>query len=95
VIRFRGRAWEEVRARGLRAFVLRYGVLQRGVPLGVFVAVLLEIGLGHPLPDAFWTPAFAGRLLLGVVVFSLSGSISARMIWNATERRFLRERGEG
>ena len=80
--------WQAIRARGKSQYILRNGVLGRGLPLGVLCAVALEMALGHELPDALATAGFAGRLLLAVSVFSISGSLSARMTWNIHERRF-------
>ena len=80
--------WQAVRDKGLSNFVLRTGVLGRGLPLGVVVAVCIEVVIGHPIPEALATWGFVGRLLMAVGVFSISGSISARAYWRSYERRF-------
>ena len=79
--------WPAVRARGKRAFLLRYGLLARGLPLGLLVALVIEAGLGGVFPATLWSAPFLGRLLLCVAVFSLTGCINANVNWNAHERR--------
>lgn len=83
--------------RGERHFLLMRGVLGRGVPMGVLLAVALELAVGAPFPEAFSTTAFWGRLALCVGVFSASGCVSAHAQWRLLERRFARsgERAEG
>jgi hypothetical protein len=80
--------WPAVRARGKNAFLLRYGFLRRGLPLGVVVALAIEAGLGGQFPDALSSPLFLLRLALSVAVFTLSGCISASFTWSVQERRF-------
>jgi hypothetical protein len=84
---FRPDEWPSVRARGKGAFLLRYGFLARGLPLGALVAGVIEAGLGGVFPAALWSPPFLGRLLLCVAVFSVTGCINANVNWNAHERR--------
>jgi len=84
---FRPDEWPGVRARGKGAFLLRYGFLARGLPLGALVALVIETGLGGTFPAALWSPSFLGRLLLCVAVFSVTGCINANVNWNAHERR--------
>lgn len=62
------------------------GVLGRGLPMAILVAVGLELYLGGSFPEALRTSAFLGRLLLALVVFSASGSLTARLTWDAYER---------
>lgn len=81
-------AWTRVRARGRGAFLLRTGVLGRGLPMGVVTALAIQVYLGGPLPDAFLAWTFAGRLLLAVAVFSVSGCVAANANWNLHERRY-------
>lgn len=80
--------WRPLRARGKTAFVLRYGVLTRGVPMALVVAVGIELYLGGRFPQALAEPAFLGRLLLSLVVFSVSGCFRALMLWRLYEGRF-------
>ena len=82
--------WPSVRARGKRAFLLRYGFLGRGLPLGLLVALVIEAGFGNTFPAALWSPPFLGRLLLCVAVFSVTGCVNANVNWNAHERRAAR-----
>ena len=84
---FRPDEWPGVRARGKGAFLVRYGFLGRGLPLGVLVALVIEAGLGGTFPAALSSPSFLGRLLLCVAVFSVTGCINANVNWNAHEKR--------
>ena len=87
---WRAEQWQEVRARGKRDFLFRYGFLGRGLPLGALTAIVLEVALGSPFPDALSSAAFLARLTACIAVFSLSGCILANANWNAHERRFTR-----
>jgi len=80
--------WDRVRARGKGAFLLKTAVLGRGLPMGVITAVAIQVYLGGRLPEAFLSWAFAGRLLLAVSVFSLSGCLAANASWSLHERRY-------
>ena len=80
--------WQRIRARGRRAFVLRYGVLGRGVPMALLCALAIEFTLGSPFPDALTSPAFLGRLAFAFVVFAIGGAFTATMTWRLYERRF-------
>jgi hypothetical protein len=80
--------WASVRARGKTNFLVRYGVLQRGLPFGVLIAVVIELALGNPFPEALRAPLFLVRLVALVGLFSLSGCMRANVTWNAYERRF-------
>jgi len=87
---FRPEEWPSVRARGKQAFLLRYGFLGRGLPLGALVALVIEAGLGGTFPAALSSPSFLGRLLLCIAVFSVTGCINANVNWNAHEKRATR-----
>ena len=80
--------WPAVRARGKNDFLLRYGFLRRGLPLGVVVALAIEGGLGGQFPDALWNASFLLKLVFSVAVLTLTGCISASLTWNLQERRF-------
>lgn len=80
--------WEQLRARGRADFILRNGVLRRGLPMGLVVGVALELYLGGRFPGALQTAAFWGRLALCLGVFSASGSITAAASWRVYERHF-------
>ena len=80
--------WASVRARGKTNFLVRYGFLQRGLPFGVLVAVVIEMALGSPFPEALRNPMFVVRLVALVALFTLSGCMRASVTWNAYERRF-------
>jgi hypothetical protein len=87
--------WAPLRARGKRWFLLRYGVLGRGLPLAVVCALAIEVSVGTPFPGALWSPAFLGRLALAFVVFSASGCLTANATWNLYERRLGGEPARG
>jgi hypothetical protein len=79
--------WAALRARGRRWFLLRYGVLGRGLPLALLCAVAIEVSLGSPFPEALRSQAFLGRLGLLLAVFSVSGCLTANATWNLYERK--------
>jgi hypothetical protein len=80
--------WASVRARGKTNFLVRYGFLQRGLPFGVLIAVVIELALGSAFPEALRSPVFLFRLVALVALFSLSGCMRASVTWNAYEKRF-------
>jgi len=80
--------WQVLEARGKRWFLLRYGVLGRGLPLGLLCALAVEASLGGDFPEALRSPRFLRTLALGVAVFSASGSLTANVTWNLYARRF-------
>jgi hypothetical protein len=80
--------WERIRAAGQRRFLLRYGVIGRGLPMALLCALAIEISLGNPLPDALWSASFLGRLALAFVFFGLGGAFTTLMTWRLYERRF-------
>ena len=79
--------WREVRTKGKGIFLLRYGFLGRGLPLGVVAAVAIESALGSPLPDALTSTPFFARLFFCVSVMTASGCFAAHFNWNLHERR--------
>ncbi|MEN8161174.1 MAG: hypothetical protein ABFS41_13970 [Myxococcota bacterium] len=79
--------WREVRDKGKGAFLLRYGFLGRGLPLGVVIAIAIESALGSPMPDALTSEAFLARLFFCIAVMTASGCFSAHVNWNLHERR--------
>jgi hypothetical protein len=85
---WRAEEWPSVRARGKTNFLIRYGFLGRGLPLGVLVAVAIEAALGSPWPDALTSPQFLVRLVALVAVFTASGCVRANYQWNHYEKRF-------
>jgi hypothetical protein len=87
---WRADEWPSVRARGKNDFLLRYGFLRRGLPLGGLAAVAIEGALGSTFPDALWSAPFLGRLVFSVAVLTLSGCIGANFNWNLHEKRFAR-----
>jgi len=85
--------WAKVRTLGRGRYLFRYGVIGRGIPMGVVVALLIELwDPSGVMPDALLETRFLGRLLLAVTVFSASGALSAVANWRVHERR---SEGEG
>lgn len=79
--------WAPLRARGRGWFLLRYGVLGRGLPLALICAVAIEVSLGSPFPEALRSQAFLLRFVLALAVFSVSGCLTANVTWNLYERK--------
>ena len=79
--------WSSVRARGKHAFLFRYGVLGRGLPLGALCAVAIEGALGGAFPDALWASPFLLRFVSLAAVFSVSGCFRANLNWNLQEKK--------
>jgi hypothetical protein len=81
--------WARVRAGGKGRYLLRSGVIGRGIPMGLVVTLLIELWdpSGH-MPDALLAPRFLWRLLLALAVFSAGGCISSLANWSVHERRF-------
>ena len=81
--------WAKLEAEGRERYLLRYGVIARGIPMGLVVALLIELwDPSGAMPDALLEPRFLGRLLLAIAVFSASGCISALANWRLHQRRF-------
>jgi len=87
---WRAEQWQEVRARGKRDFLFRYGFLGRGLPLGALAAVAIEGALGRPFPDALLSTSFLVRLVFCVAVMTVSGCVAASFNWNLHEKRHVR-----
>ena len=81
--------WAKIRARGKGRYLLIYGVTLRGIPMGLVVALLIELwDPSGAMPDALLAPHFLWRLLLALAVFSASGCLSSLANWRVHERRF-------
>ena len=81
--------WGKVRADGKGRYLLRAGVIGRGIPMGLVVALLIELwDPSGEMPEALLAPRFLLRLLLALAVFSASGCLSALANWRVHERRF-------
>jgi len=81
--------WSRIRTLGKGQYLLRYGVIGRGVPMGILVALLIELlNPSGAMPGALLEARFLWRLLLAVAVFAASGCISALANWRLHERRF-------
>lgn|GEM_PF-2064683 len=88
-VRSRGE-WDAVRAKGRHAFVLRHGILGRGLPMALAIAVILELYVGGRFPDSLTSAGFWGRFALCLAVFSASGALTASALWNAYDRLYSR-----
>lgn len=87
--------WEVARRDGLPRFLLRQGVLMRGIPMALLTAILIQMAQGGLEPSAFLSASFHQRFLLALAVFSAGGAVSAYAHWKALEKRFgSEERGE-
>jgi len=81
--------WAKIRTLGRGQYLFRYGAVGRGIPMGIVVALLIELwDPSGAMPDALLETRFLGRLLLAVAVFTASGCISALANWRVHERRF-------
>ena len=81
--------WAKIHADGKGRYLLRSGVIGRGIPMGLVVALLIELwDPSGEMPDALLAPRFLWRLLLALAVFSVSGCVSALANWRVHERRF-------
>ncbi len=80
--------WERARAGGRTRYLWLAGVAQRGLPMGVVVAVAAEVLTDRAIPESFLSLRFAFTLVAGVTLFSLSGCIRAATQWRLAERRF-------
>jgi hypothetical protein len=81
--------WERLRAGGLRRFLVVRGVLWRGLPMAVLVAVLLATMRDPRGAAPIWRdPGFLVRFALAVLFFSVGGMLSAYARWRALETRF-------
>jgi hypothetical protein len=79
--------WQAIRARGKRWFVLRYGILGRGLPLAVICSLAIEFTLRSRSPEARGVLDFLQLFLLALLVFSTTGTLTATTTWNLYERR--------
>jgi hypothetical protein len=80
--------WEAVRAAGKPWFLIRYGVLGRGIPLALLCAIAIQFALGTPPAEWLRSQDFLLRLGLFVLLFSFTGSMTANATWKLNERRF-------
>jgi hypothetical protein len=81
--------WAKLEAEGKGRYLLRYGVIGRGVPMGIVVALLIELwDPSGEMPGALLEPRFLARLLLAVTVFAASGCLSSLANWRVHARRF-------
>ena len=81
--------WARIRELGRGRYLFRYGVLARGIPMGIVVSLLIELfDPSGAMPDVLLEPRFLMRLLLAVAVFAASGCVTALANWRLHERRY-------
>jgi hypothetical protein len=80
--------WQRVRASGQGAFLLRHGLIGRGLPLGTLTAVVVKAAQGARLPEALATLDFLALLAFCIAVFTATGTLAARATWGHWERRY-------
>ncbi len=82
--------WERVREAGRFRFLLRYGFLGRGLPLGVLTALAVSLYNADEssLVLLLQGPSFYLMLLFCVAVFTASGALAANANWTLHERRY-------
>jgi hypothetical protein len=80
--------WRRVRAAGQASFLLRHGLLGRGLPLGTVTAVVVKVAQGGRLPEELASLGFLGLLAFCIAVFTASGTLAARASWGLHERRY-------
>lgn len=68
-------------------FLLRYGFLGRGLPLGLITSMAISVYQGSDFPEMFQTLEYYGLLVFCVAVFTASGSLAANANWMVHERR--------
>ena len=80
--------WEPVRTAGKPWFLIRYGVLGRGLPLVLLCAVVDPVRARHAARGVAEVAGLLIRLGLFVVLFSFTGVMTANATWKLNERRF-------
>ena len=84
---FKAEEWAKVREAGKIPFLVRYGFLGRGLPLGVITALAVDVYRGAQFPDLLQSVDFYGLLAFCVAVFTASGALGANANWIVHERR--------
>lgn len=84
----RSTEWQRMRAEGRTRFVLRHGILVRGVPMALVTILLLQAYQGELGLEMLASPGFHARLLGALVLFSVGGVLSAWARWKSFEARF-------
>lgn len=75
-------AWEQLRSRGRNRFIVQFGIVKCGFPLGLFVAInkiAVEIVFRKRLPP-IWEVALVSALLAVAV-----GGVIGAIIWRKRE----------
>ena len=84
----RRREWDRIRVGGLARFLVVRGLLLRGLPMALAVALLLDL-LNVATPGGGWRePGFLARLGVAALLFSMGGMLSAYARWRALDARF-------
>jgi len=82
--------WKRVREAGRFRFLLRYGFLGRGLPLGVLTALAVSLYNADEASrgQLLQSPSFYVMVLFCVAVFTASGALAANANWVLHERRY-------
>ena len=82
-------AWEKIRARGRARFILRHGLLLRGLPFGIMVTLgpLIYDIFTHQVTPSIWSMVAAFALLT-----LLFGCVMGETEWRRREKVYLGDR---
>ena len=81
-------AWQKIREQGKTPFLLKNGLVGRGLPMGAIVAVAITALKGGVFPDAFRTLEFYQLLAFTIAVFTASGCVAAYASWSLHEKKY-------
>jgi hypothetical protein len=69
---------EAIHALGRRGFILRYGILYWGIPLGVFMVLFNAWQRG-------FSPAY---IVIAAIVWPIAGTVYGAIMWRKSEERY-------
>jgi hypothetical protein len=72
--------WEKTRKLGIVKFILIYGVLLWGVPVGIIWTIIMEI--------IFLGNAWFSTLIIALIVFPISGIAFGSIMWHYAENNY-------
>lgn len=85
------KAWEHMRARGRRYYILGHGVLRWG---GFMLCFSLSVYHYGRFGTIFSTEGYLWfRLLIGALIWTYVGYLYGRASWHQNEREYLAQRG--
>ncbi|MCR2807985.1 hypothetical protein [Paenibacillus soyae] len=84
--------WERIRSKGKLRYVLKYGMLYFGLPLGIMASLVQRLIRNSFSFDSFLTMELIGDLIgRGLFYMVFAGGIYGTFSWNSYEKKF-RER---